>query len=75
LIFNMSKFIALYKCVSTPEEFYSEIKNTIDYPTQVMYKSKNYTLVSTIIITSSKQEKRLIESAQERNIDCYVKLG
>jgi len=71
----MSKFIALYKCVSTPEEFYSEIKNTIDYPTQVMYKSKNYTLVSTIIITSSKQEKRLIESAQERNIDCYVKLG
>lgn len=71
----MSKFIALYKCVSSPEEFYSEIRDSIDYPTQVMYKSNNYTLVSTMIITSSKQEKRLVDLAQERNIDCYVKLA
>jgi len=71
----MNKFIALYKCVSGPDEFYSEIRSSIDYPAQVMYKSKNYTLSSTMIITSSMQEKRLIDSAHDRNIDCYVKLS
>jgi hypothetical protein len=71
----MTKFIALYKCVSSPEEFYSEVRNTIDYPAQVMHRSKNYILVSTMILSSSKQEKRLISSAKEKNIDCYVKLG
>lgn len=68
------KYIAHYKCVETPEEFYSETRKSLDYPTQVRYKSKNYLLFATMIITTTKQEKKLVDVAKERNIECYVEL-
>ena len=70
----MTKYIALYKCVSTPEEFYSETRSTMDYPTQVMYRSKNWLLSTTMLISSSLQEERLLASAKQKNIETNVKV-
>lgn len=71
----MTKYIALYKCVSTPEEFYSETRPTMDYPTQVMYRSKNWLLSTTMLVSSSLQEERLLASARQRNIETNVKVA
>lgn len=70
----MAKYIAHYKSVESPEEFYSETRDSLNFPTQVRHKSKNYLLFNTLLISSSKQEERIIQTAKERSIECYVKL-
>lgn len=71
----MHRYIALYKCVSTPEEFYSEPRQSLDYPMQVAYHSKNWLLSTTILVSSSKQEQRLIAAAKQNNVATNVKVS
>jgi hypothetical protein len=70
-----NRYIAHYKSVGSPEEFYSEPKDNLDFLTQVTFKSKRYLLFSTILISSSTQEKNIINTAKERGIEFNVKLG
>ena len=68
-------FIGHYKSVNTSEEFYSEIKEDLNFPfpIQVGYKNNKYLLTKTIQISSS-HIKNLVEYAKRFDIDYDVKV-
>jgi len=68
-------FIAHYKSVNSPKEFYSEKRNSLDFPTQVELLSERYLLASTIQIATSKQEEGLYEVAKKNDIKTNVKVS
>lgn len=70
----MSKYIGHYKSVESPEEFFSEKRETLNFPTQVTYKSKRYLLFTTLLISTTGQELSVIETAKSRSIEYNVKL-
>jgi len=70
----MKKYIGHYKCIESPEEFYSMSRNQLDFPTQVRYNSKSFLLYTTYLLTSTAQEKRMIDQANLNNIDTNVRV-
>jgi hypothetical protein len=70
----MANYIGHYKCVESPEEFYSSPRTTLDFPTQVMHKSKNYILNTTLQYSTSSQEDSINRIAKERNIDFGIEV-
>jgi hypothetical protein len=75
LNFNMKlKYIGHYKSVESPEELYTEVRDSINFPTQISYKKKRFLLNTTLLISSSKQEENLTKTAKERGIECGVKV-
>jgi len=68
-------FIGHYKSVNSPKEFYSEKRNSLDFPTQVEFMGERYLLNSTIQIATSKQQKGLYEVAKKNNINTDVKVS
>ena len=52
----MNRYTGHYKSVESPEEFFSEKRDTLDFPTQVTYKSKRYLLFTTLLVSTTKQE-------------------
>jgi hypothetical protein len=70
----MNRYTGHYKSVESPEEFFSEKRDTLDFPTQVTYKSKRYLLFTTLLVSTTKQEENIIEMAKSRNIEYGVKL-
>jgi len=68
-------FIGYYKGVGQPKEFYSEKRESLDFPTQVELESLRYLLSYTIQITSSKQEESLRRMAKENGTRYDVKIG
>jgi hypothetical protein len=52
-------FIAHYKAVNTANEFYSKKRSSLDFPTQLQYKSERYTLHSTYVIAGNLQENNI----------------
>jgi hypothetical protein len=68
-------FIGHYKSVNSPNEFYSEKRSTLDFPTQVELFGERYLLNSTILISKSKQEKGLLEAAKRNDVKTNVKLN
>lgn len=67
-------FIAHYKSVSSSDEFYSEKRDALDFPTQVEYNSERYSLIRTIQVFTSAQEKRVLETANNYGIKCGVRV-
>lgn len=75
LNFNMKpRYIGHYKSVESPEEIYTEIRDGINFPTQISYKKKRFLLNTTLLISSSKQEENLIKTAKDRGIEYGVKV-
>lgn len=75
LNFNMKpRYIGHYKSVESPEELYTETRDDINFPTQISYKKKRFLLNTTLLISSSKQEENLVNTAKERGIECRVKV-
>ena len=70
----MPKFIGHYKSVDSPDEFYSIPREQLDFPTQVRSNSKSYLLFTTLQISTSSQEKSLIETAKSRNVDMGIEV-
>jgi len=70
----MANYIGHYKCVGSPEEFYSCSRTELDFPTQVMHKSKNYILYMTLQYSTSSQYESIIKTAKERNIDSGIEV-
>ena len=68
-------FIGHYKSVNSPKEFYSEKRNSLDFPTQVELMGERYLLNSIIQIATSKQQKGLYEVAKKNNINTDVKVS
>lgn len=68
-------FVGHYKCVSSPKEFYSEKRTTLDFPMQVELDGHRYLLSSTIQISNSKQYIGLKQTAEKNSIKYDVKLS
>jgi len=68
-------FIGHYKSVNSPKEFYSEKRNSLDFPMQVELEGERYLFGASIQISNSKQYKGLKATAQKNNIKYDVKLS
>jgi hypothetical protein len=67
-------FIGHYKNVNIVDEFYSEKREGLNFPTQVQYKGSRYLLVNTYIANSKSQEENIKKRATELNILVDVKI-
>lgn len=67
-------YIGHYKSVSSPEEFFSTTRETLDFPTQVEFEKKRYLLNATHQVASNSQMNRLIEFAKSKNIRYDIKV-
>lgn len=67
-------FIGHYRGVSSSTEFYSEQRENLNFPTQVLYKKERYLLNKTIQISSESQRKNIIAAAIKMNIEHDVKI-
>ena len=61
-------YIGHYKAVNSSREFYSEIRDGLDFPMQTQYEGERYLLQSTYTIPSSAVHDRLIRRAEELGI-------
>lgn len=68
-------YIAHYKSVLTNEEFYSEKRSSLDFPTQVEHSGQRFLLRNTYMVGSPSQEKNLISAAQKYGIKVNVKIA
>jgi hypothetical protein len=68
-------FVAHYKSVSSPEEFYSEKRETLDFPTQVEMNKKKYSLNTTYQVESDSRYNQLVNMAEKNNIPYGVKVS
>jgi len=71
---HISMYIGHYKAVDSAEEFFSESREHLDFPTQVEHKKKRYSLVRTHIVSTKKQLSNLKSRAEELNIKFDVKI-
>lgn len=67
-------FIGYYKSVNSSNEFYSEKKEDLNFPTQVEYKGIRYLLNKTIQVSST-TEKNVVETAKRLGIEFNVKIN
>lgn len=67
-------YIAHYKSVSSPEEFFSSPRESLDFPTQVEFNKKRYLLHATHQASSKSQLKRIENFAKDNNIMHDVKV-
>jgi hypothetical protein len=68
-------FVAHYKSVTSPEEFYSEKRDSLDFPTQVELNRKKYLLNTTYQVNSESRYNQLIEMAKKNNIQYNIKVS
>lgn len=68
-------FVAHYKSVNSPEEFYSEKRDSLDFPTQVELNRKKYLLNTTYQVNSESRYNQLIEMAKKNNIQYNIKVS
>lgn len=67
-------FIGHYKNVNKVDEFYSEKREGLNFPTQVEYKGSRYLLVNTYFANSKSQEDNIKKRAAELSILVDVKI-
>jgi hypothetical protein len=68
-------YIANYKSVQTSEEFYSEKRDSLDFPTQVELSGQRYLLRATYLAGSLSQENNIIETAKRYDIRYNIKIS
>lgn len=67
-------YIAYYKSVNSSKEFYSEKRDKLDFPTQVLVSNERYTLNSTYVASSKTMYEKIKARAQELNIPFGVEI-
>lgn len=67
-------FIGHYKGVSNGKEFYSESRDDLNFPMQVVYQKDRYLLNKTIQVTSQAQMKRVRKMSKDMHIEYDVKI-
>jgi len=65
-------YIAHYKSVSSATEFYSKVRDTLDYPTQVEHNKERYMLNFTYIINGQTQLKNFKDRIKSLGIEIDV---
>lgn len=68
-------FVGHYKSVSSPEEFFSQQRDKLDFPTQVELNKKKYLLYTTYQVNSKSRYNQLVEMAQKNNILYDIKVS
>lgn len=61
-------YIGHYKAVSSTKEFYSNVRNSLDFPTQVEFKKERYLLVNTYVASTKTQKDNIFKRADELGI-------
>lgn len=67
-------YIAHYKSVQTKEEFYSERRESLNFPTQVEFSGQRFSLYTTYLASSPSQQKNLERTAEKYGIKFNVKI-
>jgi len=67
-------YIGHYKSVNSSEEFYSLVRESLDFPTQAEYNKSRYLLQVTYSVPSKSLEKRIIARAKELGIPTNIKV-
>lgn len=67
-------FIGHYKAVNKTSEFYSEPREDLQFPTQVVYDGNRYLLSRTVQLASKATEKRFYSSLKDSGITSNVKI-
>lgn len=67
-------YIAHYKCVNQSKEFYSEMRDSLDFPTQVALKGDRYLLYTTYTVPSNAILNRILGRADELGIEKNVSI-
>lgn len=67
-------YIAHYKSVLTSEEFYSENRSTLDFPSQVELDSQRYFLFRTLQVDTPSKNKRFTEMVENHGIRHGIKV-
>jgi hypothetical protein len=68
-------YIAHYKSVSSSLEFFSKERDSLDFPTQVEYKSERYLLFRTLICDTPSKKRNIINTAKQYGIKHDVELS
>lgn len=61
-------YIGHYKAVKSNQEFFSMIRNGLDFPTQAEYKGERYLLQTTYSVPSKSMQTRITNRADELGI-------
>jgi len=67
-------YIGHYKAVDSSNEFFSESRQYLDFPTQIEYKKRRYSLIRTHIVSTEGQLNNLKKRAKELNIKFDIKI-
>jgi hypothetical protein len=67
-------FIAHYKNTKSSKEFYSDTRDNLNFPTQVVYKGERYLLNRTIQVSSQNQFKRILSTVENQGVEYNVKI-
>jgi 16S rRNA U1498 N3-methylase RsmE len=67
-------YIGHYKAVNSSQEFYSSIRESLDFPTQVEHNKERYLLQSTYAVPSNSMYKRIVQRATELGIPKDIKV-
>lgn len=67
-------FIGHYKAVNSSQEFYSNTRDSLDFPTQVEHNSERYFLQYTYSVPSDSMHKRIVDRAKELSIPFDIKV-
>lgn len=67
-------YIGHYKSVSSSSEFFSSKRKDLDFPTQVEYKGERYSITSTHIVSTKRQENNIKDRAKKLSIPFSIKL-
>ena len=74
LIKGVIMFIGHYKSVNSAYEFYSEARDSLQFPTQVVYKGERYLFTKSINIPSLSHKESFIKIAQSRGVEFNVEI-
>ena len=67
-------YIGHYKSVNASKEFYSCVRDELDFPTQALLDGERYLLVSTHFATTKTQKDNLNSRASQLGIKTDVKV-
>jgi hypothetical protein len=61
-------YIGHYKSVKSNKEFFSSVRHSLDFPTQVEYDSERYLLQTTFSVSSKSLQEKLKDRADALSI-------
>jgi hypothetical protein len=68
-------YIGHYKAVNSANEFFSQKRKDLNFPTQIEYKGERYSLHATHIASTKLQENNIKNRSKELGIPFGVKLA